>query len=107
MIAEKVALAVPATAGAGTASYDVSSWVRIAIQIAGITASVIFVEATVDGSNWVAVTPTTAVNGIVSLDHFFGGATCVRYLRAHTTSIAGGETPIVTVLGQDSRTDGN
>lgn len=96
---EHASLAVPASAGDGAPSFDLSRFWRVTLQFAGITASSLNLMATLDGTNWVAI-KTTLANGIHTLDELLVGAGCVKYLRVHTVSIGGGDTPTVTLFGQ-------
>ncbi len=96
---QHAALAVPGSAGDGDPSFDLSRFWRVTLQFAGITASSLNLMATLDGTNWIAI-KTGLANGIHSLDELLAGAGCVKYLRVHTVSIAGGETPTVTFVAQ-------
>lgn len=106
MISASVALQVPASAGDGAPSYDLSTFADITVQTAGVTASSLNLLASADGTNFVAIKMTLA-NGIATLSSLIAAGVTVKYLRVHTVSISGGETPTVTVLAKDTRSDNN
>ena len=100
MLTQSVALVVPTSAGEGAPSIDLSQYSGVTIQVAGVTASSLNLEASVDGTNFVAI-KTGLANGISTLDTLLASARAtVKFLRVHTISIGGGETPTVRVLAQ-------
>jgi hypothetical protein len=96
---QHIALQVLAAPGEGAASFDLSAYSRITIQSAGITSSVLNLEATMDGTNWIPIKPTLA-NFIYSVESLIAPGVSIRGLRVNTVSIGGGETPTVTFLAQ-------
>lgn len=102
MQSQQTSLAVPQSAGNGATSFDLSTYVNVTVQVGGVTASVLGLEATADGVNYVTI-KTPLANGFYTLSDLIKPGVTVLGLRVATTSIGGGETPTVTVLAQDTR----
>jgi hypothetical protein len=100
MNAQSLQLPIKQTAGEGAESIDLSAYERVTIQISGITSSVLALEASLDGVVFSTI-KTPLANGIHTLDDLIdGNPAAVMFLRVNTTSIANGETPVVTYLAQ-------
>jgi hypothetical protein len=92
-------LAIPGSAGHGAPSIDLSKYFNISVQAAGITSSELNLEASIDGTNYVAIKATMGV-AIYTLAALIGAYAAVKYLRVTTVAISGGDTPTVTFLAQ-------
>jgi galactokinase/mevalonate kinase-like predicted kinase len=104
MQSASASLNVPASAGLGASSPDLSSLLNVTIQVEGVTSSSLNLEASLDGAAWVVI-KTGLANGLSTLASLIAAGATVMFLRVQTVTIGGGETPAVIVLGQDSRSD--
>jgi hypothetical protein len=98
METQHLSLNIDPSAGGGAPSFDISDCYRVTFQVSGITSSALFLEATLDGTTWATI-KTPLANGIFTLDSIQAGL-AVKQVRAHTTTISGGETPVVFMLAQ-------